>query len=93
MSIGAISYFEDAPGIVVVAQLGIVATAIAYSLFAYGLTKIALTDAVTLTLAEPLTAAMLGIFLLKEQLTTMSLIGMVLLFTGFLLTSISKNTQ
>lgn len=88
-----LTWLRTFQGIIVVAQLGIVATAIAYSLFAYGLTKIASTEAVTLTLAEPLTAAMLGIFLLKEQMTTMSLTGMLLLFTGLLLTSIPNSTQ
>nr|WP_319491103.1 EamA family transporter [uncultured Desulfobacter sp.] len=88
-----LTWLSTLRGIAVVSQLGIVATAIAYSLFAYGLTKIPPTDAVTLTLAEPLTAAMLGIFLIKEQLTSISLLGMFFLFIGLLLTSILNDTD
>ncbi len=88
-----LTWLSTLRGIAVVSQLGIVATAIAYSLFAYALTKIPPTDAVTLTLAEPLTAAMLGIFLLKEQLTSISLLGMFFLFVGLLLTSVLNDTN
>ena len=88
-----LTWLSTLRGIAVVSQLGIVTTAIAYSLFAYGLTKMPPTDAVTLTLAEPLTAAMLGIFLIKEQLKSMSLLGMFFLFIGLLLTSILNDTN
>ena len=88
-----LTWLSTLRGIAVVSQLGIVTTAIAYSLFAYGLTKMPPTEAVTLTLAEPLTAAMLGIFLIKEQLKSMSLLGMFFLFIGLLLTSILNDTN
>lgn len=45
----------------VVLHLGIVTIALAYTLFAKGLINISPPEAVTLTLAEPFTAAMLGI--------------------------------
>jgi DME family drug/metabolite transporter len=38
--------------------------------------------ATTLSLAEPLTAATLGIVVLDEELTAAALLGMVLVFSG-----------
>jgi DME family drug/metabolite transporter len=54
-------------------------------LFGRGLQTLSVSTVGTLTLAEPLTAAMLGIFLLGEQLTSTALIGIVTLFVGLLL--------
>ncbi|MGX2961147.1 EamA family transporter [Peribacillus sp. JNUCC 23] len=49
-------------------HLGIITTGIAYFLFAKGLISIPSSTAVTLSLAEPLTAALLGV-LVNEQLS------------------------
>lgn len=75
-------------GAAVVLHLGLVATAIAYLLFARGLSMVPAATAVTLTLAEPLTAATLGVTLLHEQLTAPAFAGIGLLFTGILLLSV-----
>lgn len=63
-------------------QLGIMATGIAYLLFAKGLIHVSASTAVTLTLAEPLTAAVLGVFLLGEYLNTTSWLGILFLLLG-----------
>ena len=60
------------------------ATSLAYILFLYGLQKIPPSSAVTLSLAEPLTAALLGVFLLKEQLSVMSWIGITCILSGII---------
>jgi DME family drug/metabolite transporter len=84
-------------GVGVSLQLGIMATGIAYLLFAKALTHVSSSTAVTLSLAEPLTAALLGVFLLGENLTITSWFGMTLLILGIGLLlwspkkSISKN--
>lgn len=62
--------------------LGIFATSIAYMLFLSGLQKISSSSAVTLSLAEPLTAALLGVFFLDEQLSPVSWIGVVFILMG-----------
>src|SRR5690625_2764542 len=59
-------------GLSVSLQLGIMATGIAYYLFSKGLVYVTSSTAVTLALAEPLTAALLGVFLLGEHLTITS---------------------
>ena len=64
--------------------MGLVATTLAYILFLSGLEKITSSSAVTLSLAEPLTAAMLGVFLVGEYLSVTSWIGVVLLLGGIL---------
>lgn len=69
-------------GIAVVLYLGVVVTALSYWLFARGLRSVPVATAVTLSLAEPLTAAVLGIVLLGERLSPTALCGIPLLFAG-----------
>ncbi|HEY5514544.1 MAG TPA: EamA family transporter [Geomonas sp.] len=69
-------------GIAVVLYLGVVVTAISYLLFARGLRTVPVATAVTLSLAEPLIAALLGIVLLGERLSPTALCGIPLLFAG-----------
>lgn len=64
--------------------MSIVATSLAYLLFLGGLQKINSSAAVTLSLAEPLTAAMLGVFLIGEYLSATSWIGVGLLLSGII---------
>ena len=68
--------------IAVVLHLGLVATALAYWLFTRGLQRIQVSTAVTLSLAEPLTAGLLGLLLLGEQLNPLSFVGISLIFSG-----------
>lgn len=66
----------------VVLHLGLVTTALAYWLFARGLQKVPVATAVTLTLAEPLTAGLLGVLVLGEQLNPLAFAGIALIFSG-----------
>ncbi len=77
-------------GLIVALHLGLVATALAYLLFGRGLSVIAVATAVTLTLAEPLTAATLGLVILDERLTAAALLGIALLLAGLALLSINR---
>lgn len=76
------SWVMSFQGVGVSLQLGIIATGIAYILFAKGLTNVSSSNAVTLTLAEPLTAALLGVFILGEYLNLISWLGIFLLMLG-----------
>lgn len=71
-------------GLFVVLHLGLFATALAYLLFARGLRSVPAVHAVTLSLAEPLTAATLGILFLKEQLTPAAAVGIGLVLAGLI---------
>ncbi len=69
-------------GLLVALQLGLVATALAYALFAEGLARLSVATAATLSLAEPLTAALLGVVVLGERLTLAGVVGGLLVLTG-----------
>src|SRR6266508_4281901 len=72
-------------GALVALHLGLLATAAAYALFAAGLRRVTVATAATMSLAEPLTAAVLGVALLGERLTAAGLAGAALLVAGLLL--------
>ena len=77
-------------GLAVALHLGLVTVALAYNLFARGLALTPVATAATLTLAEPLTAGLLSITVLHEKLTLPALSGMLLIFAGLALVSISR---
>ena len=80
-------------GMVVSLYLGTVATVFPYLLFARGLRTVRAPTAATLNLAEPLTAAILGVFLLQEKLSLTALTGMVLLIGGIAILSIPSRAK
>jgi DME family drug/metabolite transporter len=69
-------------GLLMVLWLGIVSLAASYLLFGRGIAGVAVAVATTLSLAEPLTAATLGIVVLDETVTGVAIAGMVLVFAG-----------
>ncbi len=71
-------------GLVQVAWLGLVTTTLAYVLFGYGLARLGAATVATLTLAEPLTATVLGLALLHERLAPASVVGLAVLAAGLL---------
>jgi DME family drug/metabolite transporter len=80
-----LSWLAEPRGLAAALELGLVATALAYLLYARGLASVAVATAVTLSLAEPLTAALLGIFLLGEPVTWPVLVGVGAIFSGLLI--------
>ncbi|OMC87815.1 EamA family transporter [Viridibacillus sp. FSL H7-0596] len=66
------------------AFMGVFGTSIAYLLFLTGLQKISSSSAVTLSLGEPLTATILGVFLVGEYLSVTSWFGVAMLLGGIL---------
>ena len=83
-----VNWLANPRGIGVVAWLGLAATALAYTLFGQGLRLTPVATAVTLSLAEPLTAGALGVALLGEQLTPASAAGIALIFGGLVVLSL-----
>ncbi len=67
-------------GGLVALHLGLVTVTLAYILFGRGLRGVPSSTAVTLSLAEPLTAGVLGVVVLGERLTPAAIAGIVLLF-------------
>jgi DME family drug/metabolite transporter len=68
--------------LVLIAWLGLGTTAVAYWLFTTGLTRVRATTAGTLSLAEPLAAALIGTLLLHEQLSLSAWVGCALILAG-----------
>jgi drug/metabolite transporter, DME family len=69
-------------GLLMVAHLGIVTVAVAYVLFGRGLQGVGVGTAGTLTLAEPATAALLGIVVVGERFGGTTALGVALIATG-----------
>jgi len=71
-------------------HLGLATMALSYWLFVRGLQSIQVATAVTLSLAEPMTAAILGIVVLGEQLNTQAFLGISFIFSGLIVLMIKK---
>jgi len=76
------SWLLEPSGLGVALHLGVVTLAGAYLLFTIGLKTVSSATAVSLTLAEPLTAALLGVFVVGESLEPLAWLGIGLLFAG-----------
>jgi DME family drug/metabolite transporter len=72
----------SARGLALVAWLGLAATATGYVLFARGLARVPAAAAGTLSLAEPLTASLLGVIVLGERPAPAAAGGALLLAAG-----------
>lgn len=77
-------------GVAVILYVGLITAALSYWLFARGLTRIPVSTATTLTLAEPLTAALLGLLVLHESLSFSATIGILSIFSGITLLTIES---
>jgi drug/metabolite transporter, DME family len=78
-------------GLAVALELGLCATALAYILFARGLAQVRVSTAATLSLAEPLTAGLLGVLVLGERITPVAMGGAGLLLLGLLLATTNSD--
>jgi drug/metabolite transporter, DME family len=72
-------------GLALAAYLGVLPTAVAYVLFARGLRRIGAGETATLTLAEPVTAMVLGFAVLGERPGAAALAGAALVLAGLAL--------
>lgn len=77
-----VSWIGSSTGAALVAWLAVVTVAVAYVLFAVGLRSLPASTVSTLTLVEPLTACLLGLLLLDEQLSLTGWVGLGVLLAG-----------
>lgn len=87
---GDLNWVITPNGLAVTLHLGLIATGLAYVFFARGLRTVGSAVAVTLTLAEPLTAGLLGVIVVGETLTSGALLGIALLFCGLAMLTIRR---
>ncbi|WP_391206495.1 EamA family transporter [Psychrobacillus sp. L4] len=85
-----ISWLKDAGNVGIIFYLGLATTSVAYVLYARGLHKIPSSSALTLSLAEPTTAAILGVFIVGEVLGGMSCIGILLLLGSIVVLTVGS---
>ncbi|OUZ07818.1 EamA family transporter [Aeromicrobium sp. PE09-221] len=76
------SWIASGGGVATVLWLGLVTTVIAYLLFGHGLQYLRASTVSTLTLAEPLTATLLGLLVLRESMNLSAAIGLAVLAIG-----------
>lgn len=79
-----LSWLADPRGVIVVIELGVVATAVAYILYTAALARLPVSHGATLSLAEPLTASLLGTLILGESLAPIQLAGAALVAAGLI---------
>ena len=80
-------------GVAVVLWLGLVTTTLAYVLFGYGLARLGAPAVATLTLAEPLTATVLGLSVLGERIPPAGVLGLVVLAAGLGVLALGSRTR
>lgn len=80
--LGDLAWLTTAGGAAMALWLGAVPTAIAYILFASGLRHLPANEVATLTLAEPVTAAMLGAVVLGERPGAVAIAGIFIILAG-----------
>jgi DME family drug/metabolite transporter len=94
LSLGESSeWLRTGDGFVMALYLGIVATGLAYVLFGYGLRRLTSATAVTLVLAEPLTAALLAVVVLDETIPVVGWLGVAAVLAGLVLVGRSASPQ
>lgn len=71
-------------GLLTVGWLGLVTVTVAYLFFGAGLALLPAATVATLTLAEPVTATLLGVLVLGERLSAQALLGVTVLAVGII---------
>lgn len=84
------SWLVTPEGALLALWLGIVTTTVAYVLFGWGLARLSPATVSTLTLAEPLTATLLGLLVLGETLDATATAGLVVLALGILVLAVPR---
>ncbi|SES24282.1 DMT family transporter [Psychrobacillus sp. OK032] len=85
-----VSWLQSTGNVGIIFYLGLATTSVAYVLYGRGLHKIPSSSALTLSLAEPTTAALLGVFIVGEILSVTSWIGILLLLGSIVVLTISS---
>jgi drug/metabolite transporter, DME family len=85
-------WLGSARGLAIIGYLGVVTTVVAYLLYGSGLRTVPAPVAVTLGLAEPAVAALLGLLVLSEQLTGQAVAGLVLIGSALAILTVGRRT-
>lgn len=89
LGIGEFGRFATPAGVGLVLWLGVFATTIAYVLFGQGFTHLSPGTVATLNLAEPVVASVLGVVVVHEAISVLSMIGCALIAISLSVLAIS----
>ena len=90
---GDLGWVTSAGGVAMALWLGAIPTAVAYLLFAAGLRHLPANEVATLTLAEPVTATLLGAIVLSERPGPVAIVGIVMILAGLAVLAIPKRDE
>lgn len=79
-----VGWIATGAGALMVLHLGVLATGVAYLLYGIALRSVSSSTAVTMTLVEPVTAAIFAVVILDERLQPFGWVGVLVVFIGFL---------
>lgn len=88
-----VSDLADIRTAAVVGWLGMATTAAAYMFYVTGLRRVTAATAGTLSLAEPLVAAVLAFVVLDERLSSVAAVGAILLLGGLIVVSLARRPE
>ena len=88
-----VGWLHSSGGLLATLYLGVVATALSYRLFARGVARTGAASVATLSLAEPLTATLLAVFVIREDLTSQQLVGVASLVAGLSLVALGEQVR
>ena len=91
--IGDVGKLFTGSGVAMALHLGIVATTLSYALFTRGVRDTPVATATLLSLAEPLTAVVLGVTVVDETLTPASTAGVALLLVGVTIGATARTSR
>lgn len=80
--VGELAPIATGRGVLMALHLGLIATTLSYALFTRGVRDTPVATATLLSLAEPLTAVLLGVTIVGEDLTAPAAAGVALLLAG-----------
>ncbi|NRQ32536.1 EamA family transporter [Nonomuraea sp. NN258] len=93
LALRGVEWLAEPKGLIAVAYLGLGTTALSYFLYGRGLRTTPVATAATLALAEPAVAALLGVVVLKEHLTPISVAGLVLLAVSLVAVAVPERER
>jgi DME family drug/metabolite transporter len=86
-------WMAEPRGLLAVIYLGLGTTALSYFLYGRGLRSTPVATAATLALTEPAVAALLGLLVLGERLTAISVAGLVMLVLSLAAVAVPERTR
>ncbi|MDO5739385.1 MAG: EamA family transporter [Ornithinimicrobium sp.] len=87
-----LGWLSTRSGLLMVLWLGVIATGLSYVLFQRGLSGLPASTVASLSLAEPVTATLLGVVVLGEHLSALTLTGILVVALSLLLMALRRKT-